>query len=75
VELAAVSDEDAVVPAISEALGVAAGRGRPALETLVDALAPQDVLINQRRLRCATIVSGRERAERRLFGAASGLAE
>jgi class 3 adenylate cyclase len=45
VELAAVSDEDAVVPAISEALGVAAGRGRPVLETLVDALAPQDVLI------------------------------
>ena len=45
VELAAVSDEDAVVPAISEALGIAAGRGRPVLETLVDALAPQDVLI------------------------------
>jgi predicted ATPase len=45
VELAAVSDEGAVVPAISEALGVAAGRGRPVLETLVDALAPQDVLI------------------------------
>ncbi|HJY59237.1 MAG TPA: adenylate/guanylate cyclase domain-containing protein, partial [Streptosporangiaceae bacterium] len=45
VELAAVFDEDAVVPAISETLGVAAGRGRPALETLVDALAPQDVLI------------------------------
>jgi predicted ATPase/class 3 adenylate cyclase len=44
VELAAVFDEDAVVPAISETLGVA-GRGRPALETLVDALAPQDVLI------------------------------
>ena len=44
VELAAVSGEDAVVPAISEALGVA-GRGRPVLETLVDALAPQDVLI------------------------------
>ena len=45
VELAAVSDEDAVVPAISEALGIAAGRGRPVLETLVEALAPQDVLI------------------------------
>jgi predicted ATPase/class 3 adenylate cyclase len=45
VELAPVSDEDAVVPAIAEALGVAAGRGRPALEALVDALAPQDVLI------------------------------
>jgi len=45
VELAAVSDEGAVVPAICEALGVAAGRGRADLETLVDALAPQDVLI------------------------------
>jgi predicted ATPase/class 3 adenylate cyclase len=45
VELAAVSDEDAVVPVIAEALGVAAGRGRPALEALVDALAPQNVLI------------------------------
>ena len=44
VELAAVSDEDVVVPAISEALGMT-GRGRLALETLVDALAPQDVLI------------------------------
>jgi predicted ATPase/class 3 adenylate cyclase len=45
VELAAVTDEDAVVPAICEALGMAGGRGRPAVETLVDALAPQDVLI------------------------------
>jgi class 3 adenylate cyclase len=45
VELAAVSDEDAVVPAICETLGLAAGRGQPDLETLVDALAPQDVLI------------------------------
>jgi predicted ATPase/class 3 adenylate cyclase len=44
VELAAVSDEDVVVPAICEALGVT-GRGRLALEALVDALAPQDVLI------------------------------
>jgi predicted ATPase/class 3 adenylate cyclase len=44
VELAAVSGEDAVVPAIWQALG-RAGRGRPDLETLVDALAPQDVLI------------------------------
>jgi predicted ATPase/class 3 adenylate cyclase len=44
VELAAVSGEDAVVPAIWQALGVA-GRGRPGLEALVDALAPQDVLI------------------------------
>jgi predicted ATPase/class 3 adenylate cyclase len=45
VELAAVSDEDAVVPAICEALGVAGGRGRSAVEALVDALAQQDVLI------------------------------
>jgi predicted ATPase/class 3 adenylate cyclase len=44
VELAAVSGEGAVVPVIAEALGVA-GRGRPALEALVDALAPQNVLI------------------------------
>jgi predicted ATPase/class 3 adenylate cyclase len=44
VELAAVSGEDAVVPAICEALGMA-GRGQPSLEALVDALAPQDVLI------------------------------
>jgi predicted ATPase/class 3 adenylate cyclase len=43
-ELAAVSDEEAVVPAICGALGMA-GRGQPNLETLVDALAPQDVLI------------------------------
>jgi class 3 adenylate cyclase len=45
VELAAVSDEDAVAPAIGQALGTAAQPGRPALETLLDALAPQDVLI------------------------------
>jgi class 3 adenylate cyclase len=44
VELAAVSGEDAVVPAISQSLGVA-GRDRPSLDALVDALAPQDVLI------------------------------
>jgi predicted ATPase len=44
VELAAVYGEDAVVPAIWQALGMA-GRGRPALEALVEALAPQDVLI------------------------------
>jgi predicted ATPase/class 3 adenylate cyclase len=44
VELAAVSDEEAVVPAICGALGMA-GRGQPTVETLVDALAPQDVLI------------------------------
>jgi predicted ATPase/class 3 adenylate cyclase len=45
VELAAVSDENAVAPAICQALGVAVQPGRPALETLLDALAPQDVLI------------------------------
>jgi predicted ATPase/class 3 adenylate cyclase len=45
VELAAVTDEGAVAPAICRALGVATQPGRPVLETLLDALAPQDVLI------------------------------
>jgi predicted ATPase/DNA-binding XRE family transcriptional regulator len=45
VELAALSDEDAVAPAISRALGIAGQPGRPVLETLLDALAPQDVLV------------------------------
>ena len=45
VELAAVTDENAVVPAISAALRLVAQPGRPALEALLDALAPQDVLI------------------------------
>ena len=45
VELAAVTDENAVAPAISAALRLAAQPGRPALEALLDALAPQDVLI------------------------------
>ena len=45
VELAAVSDEDAVAPAICRALGIAAQPGRPVPEILLDALAPQDVLI------------------------------
>ena len=45
VELAAVTNEDAVAPAVSEALRLAAQPGRPVLETLLDALAPQDVLI------------------------------
>ncbi|MGB6582555.1 MAG: adenylate/guanylate cyclase domain-containing protein [Streptosporangiaceae bacterium] len=45
VELAAVSDEGAVAPAICEVLGIAAQPGRPVVETLLDALAPQDVLI------------------------------
>jgi len=45
VELAAVTDEDAVPAAISQALRLVAQPGRPALEALLDALAPQDVLI------------------------------
>jgi predicted ATPase/class 3 adenylate cyclase len=45
VELAAVTDENAVAPAISAALRLAAQPARPALEALLDALAPQDVLM------------------------------
>jgi predicted ATPase len=45
VELAAVSDETAVAPAICQALGIAVQPARPALDTLLDALALQDVLI------------------------------
>jgi predicted ATPase/class 3 adenylate cyclase len=45
VELAAVTGEDAVPSAISQALRLAAQPGRPALETLLEALAAQDVLI------------------------------
>jgi predicted ATPase/class 3 adenylate cyclase len=45
VELAAVRDEDAVAPAICRTLGIAAQPGRTVLDTLLDALAPQDVLI------------------------------
>ncbi|MGH3204609.1 MAG: ATP-binding protein, partial [Streptosporangiaceae bacterium] len=45
VELAAVSDQDAVPSAISEALGIGGQPGRPVLEGLLDALAFQDVLI------------------------------
>ena len=45
VELAAVSDETAVAPAICQALGIAAQPGRTALDTLLDALTLQDVLI------------------------------
>ena len=45
VELAAVLDEDAVAPAIARALGITGQPGRPALEGLLDALAPLDVLI------------------------------
>ena len=45
VELAAVTNEDAVAPAIFEALRLAAQPGRTVLESLLDALASQDVLI------------------------------
>ena len=45
VELATVTDEDEVVPAIAAALGIAGQPGRPVLETLIDALVPQHVLI------------------------------
>jgi predicted ATPase/class 3 adenylate cyclase len=45
VELAAVTDEDAVAPAIARALGMTGQPGRPAVEALLDALAVQDVLI------------------------------
>jgi predicted ATPase/class 3 adenylate cyclase len=44
-ELAAVTDQDAVAAAISQALRLAVNPGRPALEALLDALEPQDVLI------------------------------
>ena len=45
VELAAVTDQDAVPTAVSQALRLAARPGRSALEALLDALALQDVLI------------------------------
>ena len=45
VELAAVADHDAVAPAVCEALGIAGQPGRAAAETLLDALAFQDILI------------------------------
>jgi len=45
VELAAITNSEAVPSAISEALGMAEPRGRPVLEILLDALAPQDILI------------------------------
>jgi predicted ATPase/class 3 adenylate cyclase len=45
VELAAVSDPDAVPAVICGALGIARQAGRPALEVLLDALAPQHILI------------------------------
>jgi transcriptional regulator with XRE-family HTH domain len=47
VELAAITGEDAVAPAICQALGmgIAAQPGRAALDTVLDALAPLDMLI------------------------------
>jgi predicted ATPase/class 3 adenylate cyclase len=45
VELAPVADEDEVAPAIGAAVRIAGQPGRPILETLADALAPQNVLI------------------------------
>ncbi|HYB14296.1 MAG TPA: adenylate/guanylate cyclase domain-containing protein, partial [Streptosporangiaceae bacterium] len=45
VELAAVTDESAVASAISRALGITGQPGRPAVETLLGALALQDMLI------------------------------
>jgi len=45
VELAPVADHDRVGSTVSEALGVMSRSGRPVLETLLDALAPQHVLI------------------------------
>ncbi len=44
VELAAVTDQDAVAAAISQALRLAVNPGRPAPEALLDALEAQDVL-------------------------------
>src|SRR5215471_12158735 len=44
-ELAAVLDEDAMAPAVCEALGITEQPGRPVLEVLLDALAPQAMLI------------------------------
>jgi len=45
VELAAVADPQAVPAVISGTLGIVPQPGRPALETLLDALVPQDILI------------------------------
>ncbi|MGO9165228.1 MAG: ATP-binding protein [Streptosporangiaceae bacterium] len=45
VELAAVADQDAVAAAVCRALRIAAQPGRPALDLLLDALAPQEILI------------------------------
>jgi predicted ATPase/class 3 adenylate cyclase len=45
VELAAVTDQDAIPAAVCEALRLAVTPGRPALEALTDALALQEVLV------------------------------
>jgi len=45
VELAAVADPQAVPAAISGALGIVSQAGRATLESLLDALVPQDILI------------------------------
>ncbi len=45
VELAPVAGDDEVAPAIAAALAIAGQPGRPVLETLIDALVPQNVLI------------------------------
>jgi predicted ATPase/class 3 adenylate cyclase/DNA-binding CsgD family transcriptional regulator len=45
VEFAAVTSPDAVAATVAKALGIGAQPGRPVTETLLDALAPQDVLI------------------------------
>jgi predicted ATPase/class 3 adenylate cyclase len=45
VELATVTDEDAVAPAIAQALGIGGPPGQPVHEALLDALAPQAMLI------------------------------
>jgi len=44
-ELAGVADEGMVAAAVSRALGLAAQPGRPALEALLDALGPQEMLV------------------------------
>ena len=44
-ELATVTEDDAVAAAIAGALRIPAQPGRPALDTLADALGPQDILI------------------------------
>ena len=45
VELAPISSPDAVAAAIAETLGAVSEAGRPLLETLLDALGPQNILI------------------------------